>query len=161
MGVAVAVDLQKVRLGDVQRGGDLQGPRFDEGVLAHVLGVEDAVLVLEAVGHVLQHLALARAELAGVQEVGDQLVRDPDLVVVGQGHEGVGYFNCVLDGGVSHVPGGLQEGLERWVEGGGVRTHQVVDYLEVDALLGLSDHELGTTPWDGHVFFKLGGGKAE
>ena len=58
----------------------------------------------------------------------------PHLVVVRQGQKGVSYFHHIPDAlrhsGVE--PGHVQEPLEFYVQVGRVRTHQVVDYFDLE-----------------------------
>ena len=98
------VHVEQLSLIDVERGGYVAGPSLDDLIVAHGLRVEDQILVRETILQVVHELALGTV-VTLVQHVGDQEVRDPDFVVVGQGEEGIGDLHFIDNLGVCDVPG--------------------------------------------------------
>lgn len=84
---------------------DFTCPSLNDLCASHVSSIENIVLVIETVLHVLRENALSWSVVTLVQQVGHKQVRDPSFMMVGKGKEGVAYLDTVLYEVISYIPG--------------------------------------------------------
>jgi len=112
----LVVKLEELSLVKVECSGYLSGPVLNNLVKAHILGSEDVVLMSKAILHILRELTIL-AVVTLIKKVWHHQMRDPNLVVVGEGQETVADLHTVLHEVICDVPGHVQELLEDGVQG--------------------------------------------